>query len=122
MGLSQSHPKSWPKPWSECTPTALGMWIPPEITWPARDNHATTCHSCHLVGRPPSRRTWDMRLASASLCSFPTWSLFVCTPVSCSHPRLFHPHVDSHPSYRYSPVPIPIAYMSLRPCGSSLYM
>src|SRR5882724_12247697 len=23
-GLSQSHPKSQPKPWSECTPKALG--------------------------------------------------------------------------------------------------
>src|SRR5882724_1059935 len=63
-----------------------------------------------------------LQLASVSLCSFLTQSLFVCAPVSCSHPRLFHPHVDSHPSYRYSPVPILIAYVSLRPCGSSLYM
>src|SRR5882724_3480308 len=62
------------------------------------------------------------QLASMSLCSFLTWSLFVCAPVSCSHPCLFHPHVDSHPSYRYSLVPVPIAYMSLRPCGSRIYM
>jgi len=27
MGLSQSHPKSWPEPWSECTPTALGYLL-----------------------------------------------------------------------------------------------
>src|SRR5882724_4910857 len=30
-GLSQSHPKSQPKPWLECTPMALGMWTPSEI-------------------------------------------------------------------------------------------
>src|SRR5882724_8010520 len=62
------------------------------------------------------------QLASASLCSFPTQSLFVCSSVSCLHPCLFHPHADSRPSYRYSLVPVPIAYVSLRPCGSSLYM
>ena len=62
MGLSQSLPKSWPEPWSECTPTALGTWIPPEITWPACDNHTTMRHSCHLISRPPSRRTWDLRV------------------------------------------------------------
>src|SRR5882724_5101326 len=28
MGLSQSHPRSQPKPWSECTSMALGMWMP----------------------------------------------------------------------------------------------
>src|SRR5882724_638457 len=62
------------------------------------------------------------QLASTSLCSFLTRSLFACAPVSCSHPCLFHPHADSCPSYRYSPVPVPIAYMSLRPCSSSIYM
>src|SRR5882724_11193818 len=61
-GLYQSHPKSQPKPWSECTPTALGMWIPPEIMWLARDDRATMCHSCHLVSRPPSQQTWDLRV------------------------------------------------------------
>src|SRR5882724_3429858 len=53
--------------------------------------------------------------SSASLCSFPTRTPFVCTPVPCSHP-----HVDSCPSYRCSPVFAPIVYVSLRPCGSSL--
>src|SRR5882724_682217 len=61
-GLSQPHLKSQPKPWSERTPTALGTWIPPEIMWPAHDNHTTMCHSCHLVSRPPSQRTWDLRV------------------------------------------------------------
>src|SRR5882724_9661012 len=32
-GLSQSHPKSQPKPWSECTFSALGIWMPLKITW-----------------------------------------------------------------------------------------
>ena len=32
-----------------------------------------------------------------------------------------HIHVNSHPSYRCLPDPIPIAYMCLQPCGSILY-
>src|SRR5882724_11771367 len=32
-GLSQSHPKSQPKPWLECTSLALGIWMHLEITW-----------------------------------------------------------------------------------------
>src|SRR5882724_10927460 len=32
-GLSQLHLKSQPKPWSECTASALGIWMPLEITW-----------------------------------------------------------------------------------------
>src|SRR5882724_3924119 len=63
-GLSQSHLKSQPKPWLEHTPTALGMWIPPEITWPARDDHATTHHSCHLIGRPPNQQAWDLKVST----------------------------------------------------------
>src|SRR5882724_9739649 len=59
--------------------------------------------------------------SSASLCSFLTQTPFVCPPVPCSHPHSFQPHADSRPSYRCSPVSIPIAYVSLRPCGCSLY-
>src|SRR5882724_3530892 len=59
--------------------------------------------------------------SSASLCSFLTRTPFVCTPVPCSHPHPFQPHADIFPSYRCSLVSIPIAYVSLRPCGSSLY-
>src|SRR5882724_7199958 len=47
MGLSQMHPKSQPKPWSECTPMALGMWMPSKITWPSHNYHATMCHPGH---------------------------------------------------------------------------
>jgi len=36
-------------------------------------------------------------------------------PCARSHPRSFQPHVDSHPSYRCSPVSAPIAYISYDP-------
>src|SRR5882724_8905271 len=55
------------------------------------------------------------------LSLFLTWRLIVCAPVPCLHPSLLHPHVDSCPSYRYPPVSVLIAYMSLQPCGSILY-
>src|SRR5882724_6036527 len=55
-----------------------------------------------------------------SLCSSLTRIPFVCAPVPCLHPRSFQLHADSRPSYRCSLVPVPIAYVSLRPCGSSL--
>src|SRR5882724_6391067 len=38
------------------------------------------------------------QVSSASLCSFLTWTPFVCTPVPCSHPCSFQPHADSCPS------------------------
>src|SRR5882724_1129106 len=62
------------------------------------------------------------QLSPASLCSFPTRTPFVCAPVPCSHSRSFQLHADSCPNYKCSPVPVLIAYMTLRPCGSSLYM
>src|SRR5882724_9827245 len=136
MGLPHSHPKSRPTPWSECTLTALGTWTPPEITWPSHDNHTTMHHphtlsAGHLAGRPGSNplsfqsisillcantSLIALQLSSVSLCSFPTWSPFVCAPVPCLHPCLFHPHADSHLSDRYSLVSILIAYTSQRPC------
>src|SRR5882724_12999899 len=57
----------------------------------------------------------------AYLFSFLTWRLIVCAPVPCLHLHLFHPHVDSCPSYRYPLASVPIAYVSLQPCGSILY-
>src|SRR5882724_3663473 len=62
-----------------------------------------------------------LQSSSTSLCSFLTRNPFVCAPVPCSHPCSFQPHADSRPSYRCSLVPVPIAYASLRPCGSGLY-
>src|SRR5882724_12194182 len=53
--------------------------------------------------------------SSAYLCSFLTWTPFVCAPVPSFHPCPFQPHADSCPSYGCSPVPVLIAYVSLRP-------
>ena len=134
------------KHWSECSPTASGMWTPSEVMWPSCDGHATMCHPHHLIDRPVSWWTCDLRVPtnplyfhsiSITLCanasflapwwpytylfSFPTWRLIVCAPVPCLHPSPLHLHVDSCPSYRYPSVSIPIAYVSLQPCGSILY-
>ena len=57
----------------------------------------------------------------AYLFSFLTRRPIVCDPVPCLHPHPLHLHVDSHPSYRYPSVSIPIVYRSLQPCGSILY-
>src|SRR5882724_6245749 len=62
-----------------------------------------------------------LQLSSASLYSFPTWTLFVCTPVPCSHPCPFQPHADSLPSYRCHPVSVLIDYLYLQHCGSIPY-
>src|SRR5882724_6034924 len=121
------------------------MLTPSEITWPSHDNCATTCHPCHLIGRPPSWLTWDLRVptlfffqsistllyANASLIalqwsyaylfSFPTQRSIVCTLVLYPYPHLLHPNADSCPSYRYPLASVPIAYVSLQPCGSILY-
>src|SRR5882724_5646679 len=63
-----------------------------------------------------------LQSSPASLCSFPTRTPFVCAPVPCLHSRSSQLHADSRPNYKCSPVPVPIAYVTLRPCGSSLYM
>jgi len=67
MSLSPSHPKSQPEPWSECNPMALGMWMPSKVTWPSCDDCAITCHPGHIVGRPPSQWTWDLRVPTLFL-------------------------------------------------------
>src|SRR5882724_4573985 len=69
MGLILSHPKVQPKPWSEQIPMSLRMCKPSKITWTARDDHATTCHPGHLIGRPPSQQTWDLRVPTLFLCN-----------------------------------------------------
>ena len=79
---------------SECTPLALGMQIPSEITWTSHDNHATTCHPGHLVGRPPSQWMWDLRvptlfLSNLSYCMLILhWLLYSGYTCTCSHSPL----------------------------------
>src|SRR5882724_11635582 len=41
---------------------ALGMYRHSEVTWPSHDDHATMCHPCHLISRPVSQWTWDLRV------------------------------------------------------------
>ena len=104
---------------------------------------ATTCHLHHLIGHSFRWWTWDLTvptlfilnlfslhantslIALQQLCtyqlSFPNWRPTVCTTVSCSHPCLLPPHVNSHHSYRYPLASVLIAYVSLWPCGLSLY-
>src|SRR5882724_8184125 len=53
-------------------PFGMGFTSPrhgaaPKITWASRDNHATTCQPCRLVGRPPSRPPWDLRVPTLFL-------------------------------------------------------
>ena len=50
-----------PEPSLGCTPSASGMPRPSKITWSSCDNHATTHNSCHIVSRPLSQWTWDLR-------------------------------------------------------------
>ena len=100
-------------------PMSHRHWAPYSVTWPSHDDHTTTCHPGHLVGGPGS---WGfqpslfslhfhliatdasliaLQLLHVCLLSFLTWRLTVCVPVSCLHPSLLSPHVDSHHSCRY---------------------
>ena len=36
-------------------------WPPSKIMWSSRDDRATMCHPRHLISRPSSWRTWDLR-------------------------------------------------------------
>jgi len=56
------YPRLWPEPWSECTPMAQGIWAPSKVTWPSHDDYTTMCHPGHLISRPPSQQSWDLRV------------------------------------------------------------
>src|SRR5882724_11292049 len=65
--LSPSVHGQGPEHSSEHTPSALGMQRPSKIMWPSPDDHTTMCHPCHLIGRPPSQCTWDLRVPTLFL-------------------------------------------------------
>jgi len=70
---------------SECTPSALGMQIPSEIMWPSCDNHATMHHLGHLIGRPPSWWTWDLRVPTLFIFNlFPSYCMLILLWLLCS--------------------------------------
>src|SRR5882724_8617239 len=60
--LLPSHLMLQPELWSDSSPSASGMQIPSGITWMAHENCTTTCHPCHLISRPLSQFTWDLRV------------------------------------------------------------
>jgi len=107
-------------------PHGLRVQWPSKITWPSHDNHATMHHPCHLVSRPLSWWTWDLRVPTLfifnlflSYCVLiPLWLLHSAHMHTCSHSQLGG---QFHPSYRYLLVSVLIACMSLWPCGSILY-
>jgi len=62
LDLSLSHPNPRSKPQSEQPSMASETEWPSKIMWSSHDNHATTLHLCHLIGRPASQQTWDLRV------------------------------------------------------------
>src|SRR5882672_3622303 len=121
--------------------------MPDPVTWSSHDNRATTRHEGHLVGRPPLRQTWALRVPTLISC-YSGLVYIIDAPFRLqdrwirmlSHPqigcRLYaplyplsgfiprFPLVDSHLSYRLAPCHVPILYWShsltlLRPISSS---
>src|SRR5882672_1849441 len=103
--------------------------------WSSRDNRATMRHEGHLIGRPPRRQTWALRVPTLVSCYFGL-VYFIDTPFRlqdqwiCMLPqsrigcRLYvplyllsgfvprFPHVDSRHSYRLAPFRVPIIHQS----------
>src|SRR5882724_1084678 len=60
LDLIPLHPKSPSEPQLVQPHIPSGMQQLSTITWSSCDDHATTCHPHHLVGRPPSQQFWDL--------------------------------------------------------------
>src|SRR5882724_3594649 len=111
-GLPSSHHGWGPEPWSEHTPMASGMWTPSEVTWPSCDNCTTMHHPSHVVSRPPSQWTWDLRVPTLFLFHlFPSYCMLILLCLLCSGCV----HTSSHSQLRgqsYAPwclahIPVP---------------
>src|SRR5882672_10489456 len=128
-------------------PMSQGLLMLDPVTWSSCDNHATTCHKGHLIGRPPRRQTWALRVPTLVSCyfglvyfidaPFRLQDQWICTlPHSWIRCRvyapLYHlsgfvprfPHADSCRSSRLAPFRVPIIHQShsltfLRPISSS---
>src|SRR5882672_8445789 len=105
------------------------------VTWSSRDNRATTRHGGCLIGRPPFRWTWALRVPTLVSCysglvyiiyaPFRLQDRWICM---LSHSRIgcrlyaplyllpgffpHFPHADSHLSYILVPLRVPIVYQS----------
>ena len=140
-------------PNSSCTsgqitsPTMQGLLMLDPVTWSSCDNRATMRHGGHLVGHPPRRRTWALRVPTLVSC-YSGLVYIIDAPFrlqdrwirTLSHSQIgcrlyaplyplpgfipHFPHVDSRLSYRLTPRCVPILYRShsltlLRPISSS---
>src|SRR5467141_4806023 len=52
------------------TPTLQRLLMLDPVMWSSRDNRATTRHGGHLVGCPPRRQTWALRVPTLVSCYF----------------------------------------------------
>src|SRR5882724_11388023 len=91
------HSMLWPELWSDSNPSASGMETPAGITWMGRDDCATMRHLRHLVSRPLSQWTWDLRVPTLfSFNLFLSYYMLILVQLLCSGPM----HTYSHPQLR----------------------
>src|SRR5882672_10379957 len=118
------------------------------VTWSSHDNRATTHHGGCLIGHPPRRQTWALRVPT--LISYYSGLIYIIDAPfrlqdqwihTLSHSQIgcwlyaplyllpgfvpHFPHADSRLNYRFSPLCVPMVYQShsltlLRPISSSL--
>src|SRR5882724_5461913 len=87
------------------------------ITWPSRDDHATTRHLRHLIGRSPSQWTWALRVPTlVPLNLFLSYCMLMLLWLLCSHlPRLYaHSRLRPHLYVPLCPIRIPLPSTSMR--------
>src|SRR5882672_6157738 len=128
--ISSSH-----NPGQIMIPTSQGLLTLDPVTWSSRDIRATTHHGGRLVGHPPHRQTWVLRVPTLVLC-YSDLIYHIDAPFrlqdqwihNASPPRFggrlyaslyllsgfvpCFPHADSRPSYRPAPLHVPIGYQS----------
>src|SRR5882672_8886350 len=63
-----SIPSSSQNPSQITIPRFQGLLTLDPVTWSARDNRTTTCHGGHLIGHPPCRQTWALRVPTLVSC------------------------------------------------------
>src|SRR5882672_3403297 len=52
------------------SPMVQGLLTLDPVMWPSCDNCATTRHGGHLIGCPPHRRTWALRVPTLISCYY----------------------------------------------------
>src|SRR5882724_5288542 len=98
-------------PSQNAPPWPCGIWPPSKIMWSSCDNHATTCH---LISRPSSWKTWDLRVPTLFLSnlfsSYGMLMLLNCSAVP-AHVLVLDPNLEADCMHPYalfvSPSPSP---------------